>query len=88
MKDTITAKQGYRVRKVINAENGAEGYKVLDGDNLLLIGYKRSVADFKEEQEERDEFTQWEVFTTTKGNQFIYWYDEILDEDYVAPVKE
>lgn len=29
-----------------------------------------------------------EVFTTVKGNQFIYWRDEKSDEDFITKVEK
>lgn len=86
MKDTIKAKDGYHVRKVRSIITGAEGYLIDDGDNPLFLAQKRSYNEYQDEMRDNECFSQCEVFTTVKGNQFIYWRDEEIDVDYITKV--
>lgn len=86
MKDTIKAKEEYRVVKVRNIITGEEGYRIDDGAQPLFVAQKRTWEDYKDEKEQNECFNQCEVFTTAKGNQFIYWRDEEIDADYITKV--
>ncbi len=88
MKDTVRAKDGYRVKPVINAGTPAWMYRVYDGARPLFVAEKRSCADYREEKGGNECFRRCEVFTTVKGNQFIYWRDEETDADYITKVPE
>ena len=86
MRDTIKAKDGYHVVKVRNIATGEEGYRIDDGCNPLFVAQKRSYKDYKDEERQNEMFRRYEVFTTVKGNQFIYWRDEEIDADYITKV--
>ena len=86
MRDTIKAKDGYHVVKVRNIATGEEGYRIDDGRNPLFAAQKRSYEDYKDEERQNEMFRRCEVFTTVKGNQFIYWRDEEIDADYITKV--
>lgn len=86
MRNTIKAKYGYRVRKVVNIDTGDEGFGVYDGSNLLFVGTKRPYSEYKDDERNNEMFRFCEIFTTVKGNQFIYWRDEEIDEDYITKV--
>jgi len=86
MRDTIKAKDGYHVVKVRNIATGEEGYRIDDGYNPLFVAQKRSYEDYKDEERQNEMFRRCEVFTTIKGNQFIYWRDEEIDADYITKV--
>lgn len=86
MRDTIKAKDGYRIVKVKNIITGEEGYRIDDGCNPLFVAQKRSYEDYKDEERQNEMFRRCEVFTTVKGNQFIYWRDEEIDADYITKV--
>ncbi len=88
MKDTIKAKDGFRVVKVKNIVTGDEGYRIDDGAEPLFVVQKRSYADYKDEERQNDMFRFCEVFTTVKGNQFIYWRDDEIDADYITKIEE
>lgn len=88
MRDTIKAKNGYHVYKVRNMVTGEEGYRIDDGKTPLFIAQKRSYEDYKDEERENEMFRRCEIFTTVKGNQYIYWRDEEIDEDYITKVKK
>lgn len=84
MKNTIKAKNGYRVKKAKNIRTGEEVCAILDGVDILFVAYERTYDDYKEEERNNEMFNRCEIFTTVKGNQFIYWRDEELDADYVT----
>ena len=86
MRDTIKAKDGYHVVKVRNIATGEEGYRIDDGCNPLFVAQKRGYEDYKDEERQNEMFRRCEVFTTIKGNQFIYWRDEEIDADYITKV--
>ena len=50
------------------------------------MAQKRSYEDYKDEERQNEMFRRYEVFTTVKGNQFIYWRDEEIDADYITKV--
>ena len=84
MKDTIIAKNGYRVKKVRNIVTGEIAYRIDDGEQPLFVAQKKSREEYESNKSENEEFMVCEVFTTVKGNQFIYWRDNELDEDYIT----
>ena len=86
MEDTIKAIYGYRVVKVRNIDTGEDAYRICDGCNQLFIAHKRSYDDYKDDESNNEMFRRCEVFTTIKGNQFIYWRDEEIDEDYITKI--
>lgn len=86
MRDTIKAKDAYHIVKVVNIITGEEGWRIDDGCNPLFVAQKRSYEDYLDERQQNECFNQCEVFTTAKGNQFIYWRDEEIDADYITKV--
>lgn len=86
MKDTIKAKDGYRIVKVKNIITGEEGWRIDDGCTPLFVAQKRTYEDYQDEKRQNECFNQCEVFTTRKGNQFIYWRDEEIDTDFITRV--
>lgn len=87
MRDTIKSRDGFHVKKVVNIVTGGEGFRVDDGCNPLFVARKRSRADYQDEKRYNEMFRLCEVFTTVKGNQFIYWRDDEIDEDYITKVE-
>lgn len=87
MRNTIKAKVGYSIWRRKSEPNIAI---VCDGDVVLFEGEKRSWEDYKNEVlDDMNEMAhKVEVFTTVKGNQFIYWRDEEADEDCVTKVEQ
>lgn len=87
MRNTIKAKVGY---VIWFKKSKPDKVIVCDGDDVLFEGEKRSWEDYKHEV--LDEWNEMahkvEVFTTVKGNQFIYWRDEEADEDFVTKVEQ
>lgn len=86
MRDTIKAKEGYTVAKGRNKVTGEVCYCIYDGSNPLFVAQKRSYEDYQDEKQQNECFNLCEVFTTVKGNQFIYWRDEEIDADYITKV--
>ena len=87
MKDTIKSKEGYRVINVrFSAIFPAWISIVFDGTRPLFTAEKRSYNEYQDEKRNNESFSQYEVFTTVKGNQFIYWRDEEIDADYITKV--
>ena len=87
MRNTIKAKVGYVIwyrRKEPNK------VIICDGDDVLFRGERRSWEDYKEEvlDDGNEMAHKVEVFTTVKGNQFIYWRDEESDEDFITKVEK
>ena len=87
MKDTIKAKYGYRVRKVRNIFTGEEMFRIDDGLVPICIVKKRSYEDYKCDMANNEAATTCEIFTTVHGNQFIYWRDNEIDEDFITKVE-
>lgn len=86
MRDTIKAKDGYHIVKVKNIITGEEGWRIDDGGTPLFVAQKRSYEDYLYEKDDNEMFNLCEIFTTVKGNQFIYWRDEEIDADYITKV--
>ena len=87
MRNTIKAKVGY---VVWHRKNNPDKITVCDGDDILFKGEQRSWEDYKDEvlDEGNEMAHKCEVFTTVKGNQFIYWRDEESDEDFITKVEK
>ena len=89
MKNTIKAKDGYVVRHTRYPLNprGDKVY-VLDGEHLLFKAKERSMDDYIDEYKDGNNecAVKYEVFTTVKGNQFIYWGDTETGEDFITKV--
>ena len=86
MKNTITAKTGYRVRWATNTTTGEKFALVYDGEEKIMCAVACSMAELTAELQDNECFHICEVFTTMKGNQFIYARDEEMDVDFVAKV--
>ena len=99
MNNTITAKQGYRV---CTLKEGTDLYElasfnfdetdmknvkvVADGTSLVMFALLVPYKDYLEEREENECFNLCEVFTTRKGNQYVYWRDEEIDLDCITKI--
>lgn len=90
MKNTIKAKKGYSVayyfEKCAIASHTNKYGKVYDGEELIMTAEVISYEDYIYEKENNECFKQLEVFTTEKGNQFIYWIDTEFSRDYLTKV--
>lgn len=88
MTDTIKAEYGYRVRKLRNAiTNEKTNYRaVFDGYKLIMVVELATVGEFNYHEMNNECFEICEVFTTQKGNQFIYWRDNEIDQDYITKI--
>lgn len=89
MKDTIKSKEGYKVRHYTCSvnENG-DNVVVFEGIHALFSGKERTMEDYIDECKNGNNecAVKFEVFTTVKGNQFIYWGDLETGEDFVTKV--
>ena len=87
MRNTIKAKVGYEVRHL---KSKPDTVRVYDGEVFLFEGERRSYEDYVEEvvNEGNEMARKSEVFTTTKGNQFIYWRDEEADWDLITKIEK
>ena len=85
MRNTIKAKVGYIVKR---RKSDPTQVRVYDGEDFLFEGEMRSYEDYVEEvvNEGNEMAVKYEVFTTTKGNQFVYWRDEEADWDLITKV--
>lgn len=86
MSDTIKAKYGFRVVRTQNIDTGEEGYRIYDGPNPLFEAQKRSYNYYIVEERNNEMFRRCEVFTTVKGNKFIYWRDDESDSNYITKI--
>ena len=87
MRNTIKAKVGYEVRHL---KSKPDTIRVYDGDNFLFEGEMRTYEDYVDELVNGNDETavRCEVFTTVKGNQFVYWRCEEYDEDYLTKIEK
>ena len=85
MRNTIKAKIGYEVRHL---KNKPDKVRVYDGEVFLFEGERRSYEDYVEEvvNEGNEMARKCEVFTTVKGNQFVYWRDEEDDWNLITKI--
>lgn len=85
MRNTIKAKNGYRVAYLVGTDKSEAN--VYDGDiRLISSAYVVSNDYFNEMKRDCETFIDAEVFTTQKGNQFKYGYDYETGEDYLTKV--
>ena len=85
MRNKIKAKVGYEVRYL---KSKPDTVRVYDGEVFLFEGERRSYEDYVEEvvNEGNEMARKCEVFTTVKGNQFVYWRDEEADWDLITKI--
>ena len=83
-KDTINAKDGYRVRKV---KTDSSLRVLTDGKEIVMVARIMTYSEFMDELEENECFGVCEVFHTVKGNKFIYARDEEGDDDYLIKIE-
>ena len=91
MKDTIKAKIGYKVRHFICSLNdNGDDVLVMDGVHTVFTAKERTMDDYIDECKNGNNecAVTYEVFTTVKGNQFIYWGDTETFEDFITKVKK
>ena len=86
MKNTITAKVGYWIGKEPGLDKSSTRRVLLDGQTPIMFCDVVPYERYKEEARDNECFEKCEVFTTQKGNQYIYWRDNELDEDYITKV--
>lgn len=86
MHNTIKAKDHYRVCKSRVLEENERA--VYDGGCLLMFAEVKTYAEYLYHKQYNECFVQREVFTTQKGNQFIYWTDNELVTDYITKIEK
>lgn len=86
MRNTIKAKEGYICRKIRNKITSEERYVVYDGSKFVMEACSADYDTYLYNYSYNEEFCLFEVFTTVKGNQFIYWYDKETLEDFLTKV--
>ena len=85
-KDTIIAKEGYKIRFPKNKLKNVR--YLFDGENLIMIAEVMELNEFEYELLENECFRVCEVFTTLTGNKYIYCRDEEADIDYLVKVND
>lgn len=87
MRNTIKAKTGYVVKRL---KNNPDAIRLYDGDNFLFQGTLRTYEDYVDECVNGNDETavKYEVFTTVKGNQFVYWQSREFEEDYLTKIEK
>lgn len=92
MKDTIKADNGYIVKYLQNKKTKERtGFaNVYDGEKHLFTAEMRTYEDYKDEvlQGNNECAGIMEIFTTKKGNQFIYWVDYETNEDFLTKIEK
>ena len=89
MSDTIKAIEGYRIKFCINKSGERNGFvQIWDGERFLFKAKERTLEDYNDEKSSNECFVKREVFTTRKGNQYVYWGDLETFEDYVTLIKK
>lgn len=88
MRTTITAKTGYKVKRVVNVITGEPALMVYDGNQPIMVAHAATVDEYTDNRENNEAFCLCEIFKTVKGNTFAYWRDEELDEDYITKIGE
>ena len=86
MRTTITAKTGYKVKRVVNVITGEPALMVYDGNQPIMVAHAATVDEYTDNRENNEAFCLCEIFKTVKGNTFAYWRDEELDEDYITKI--
>ena len=88
MRSTITAKIGYRVKRVVNVITGEPALMVYDGNQPIMVAHAATVEEYTDNRENNEAFCLCEIFKTVKGNTFAYWRDEEVDGDYLTKIGE
>ena len=88
MKDTIQSTNGgYSIRYAKKTNDNKNTYaKVYDGMQLLFIAKMRTKEDYEDEKRQNECFVFFEKFTTRRGNEFIYWHDYEINQDYLTKI--
>ena len=92
MKDTIKAENGYKVKYLLHKGTKEKtGFaNIYDGEKKLYNAEVRTYDDYKDEVLEGNNecASIMEIFTTEKGNQFIYWVDIETGEDFITKIQK
>lgn len=74
LKDTVRARYGYEVRSARCLITDEKRLQVTDGPNVINVCSIRTVDDYYEAERDGSAACH-EIFTTVKGNRFLYWED-------------
>ena len=86
MKDSIKAREYFHVKRGAESDTGREMRGIYDGDELICAGYVMTEQDHADNMDGNECYQIIEVFTTRKGNQFIYSTDWEIDEYYIIKI--
>ena len=86
MRSTITAKIGYRVKRVVNVITGELALMVYDGNQPIMVAHAATVEEYTDNRENNEAFCFCEIFKTVKDNTFAYWRDEETGIDYITKI--
>lgn len=88
MKDTIRATDFYACVKMRRTTDGKLFYHLYDGENSVMIAEALTVREHLEMMAENEAYHEYEIFTTRRGNRFIYAHDEEIGTDYLILFKK
>lgn len=89
MEDTIKANVGYKVKCfTCSLNDNGDNVLVMDGIHALFTAKLRVMEDYIDECENGNNecAEKYEVFTTEKGNQYIWWVDNETGDDFITKV--
>ena len=86
MRSTISARIGYKVKRVVNVITGEPALMVYDGDQPIMVAHAATVDEYSDNRENNEAFNLCEIFKTVKGNTFAYWRDDETDSDYITKI--
>jgi hypothetical protein len=88
MKATIKADDCYKVNRIYDYDSTACYGLLKDGNKSIMIAEIKSYYEYQNDviygMNEAAHFC--ECFVTAKGNAWIYWRDEEIDEDYLTKI--
>lgn len=88
MKDTIRSFEGFRVNRLKDVETGEEYGIVFEGNQCFWLLEIRDMKDYLDEVVRGGNrgARTCDVFTTTKGKQFVTWTDDETNMDYLTEI--
>lgn len=92
MKNTIESEKGYRAFRLVEVDTDGinlkySGFmKLFSGGALIMVAEERTIEEFAKEKQCNECFAFFEIFTTMRGNQFIYWGDTECGKDYLTRI--
>lgn len=86
--DTIQPKSAYGIYflpKDKRTDYPENARLVLDGQDPVMLCYKRDYSEMVEEMNDNECFELCEIFSTAK-RKYAYWRDNEIDEDYISVI--